>query len=133
MSATKELIRKGMKKPYFFEDYLMEVHAIQYIGLDDGMPDDFEDWLSSLGTDELVDYANEYGKKLLNLNKKPIKVDIRKRKVNKKCKHGVPETNYDRRLKVHISNNCALCSVTLKELKEYAKNIKLHIDACNDE
>jgi hypothetical protein len=43
-----------------FEDYLQTKHAEQYIGLDDEMPDDYEDWISNLSTDDWIDYGNKY-------------------------------------------------------------------------
>ena len=42
-----------------FEDFLANEHAQQYTGLDDMMPDDFNDWLANLGVDELIEYADE--------------------------------------------------------------------------
>ena len=42
-----------------FESYLMEVHARDYHGTDDNMPDDFEKWLGELDTQELMDHAEE--------------------------------------------------------------------------
>jgi len=42
-----------------FEDYLMEKHSEQYIGLDDDMPDDFNDWLCQLDPQEIIDFAEE--------------------------------------------------------------------------
>lgn len=44
-----------------FEDYLEEIHAKQYHGLDDDMPDDYENWLSNLDIEELIEYADCYG------------------------------------------------------------------------
>jgi hypothetical protein len=46
-----------------FEDYLQTKHAEQYTGLDDEMPDDYEDWLSNLDQEELIRYANIYASK----------------------------------------------------------------------
>ena len=42
-----------------FEKYLMEIHARDYHGTDDNMPDDFEKWLGELDTQELMDHAEE--------------------------------------------------------------------------
>jgi len=47
-----------------FEDYLGEKHAEQYTGLDDEMSDDFVDWMEQLDNQELIDYADEYIKKV---------------------------------------------------------------------
>lgn len=43
-----------------FEDYLQTKHAEQYHGLDDNMPDDYEEWLSNLSSDEWIFYAQKY-------------------------------------------------------------------------
>lgn len=55
---------------YKFEDYLKEVHAKQYHGLDDDMPDDYENWLSELGLEDVIEYANDYGKVCIKKLKK---------------------------------------------------------------
>lgn len=47
-----------------FEDYLYEKHADQYVGLDDDMPDDYQDWFAALDINEVVEYADEYVNKL---------------------------------------------------------------------
>lgn len=49
-----------MKKDYTLINYLMEKHADQYIGLDDDMPDDCNDWLEQLDVEEVIDYAERY-------------------------------------------------------------------------
>lgn len=52
-----------------FEDYLRDIHAEQYRGLDDEMPDDYQDWLTDKSSVEIIEYAEEffrrelYGKK----------------------------------------------------------------------
>ncbi len=43
-----------------FEKYLQDKHADQYIGLDDEMPDDFNDWLQDLSVDEYLEYGDKY-------------------------------------------------------------------------
>lgn len=40
-----------------FEDYLEDVHAKEYHGTDDDMPDAFETWISTLDTSEVIEYA----------------------------------------------------------------------------
>ena len=45
-----------------FEDYLQEKHAEQYTGLDDEMPDNYEDWLADLDINDLIKWANKYAK-----------------------------------------------------------------------
>jgi len=42
-----------------FENYLKDVHAENYIGTDDGMPDAFYHWLSNLDIDELIEYGDK--------------------------------------------------------------------------
>ena len=42
-----------------FEDYLMEIHAKQYIGLDDEMSDDYEKWVSELDCNDIIEYAGK--------------------------------------------------------------------------
>jgi hypothetical protein len=44
-----------------FEDLLQTKHAEQYTGLDDEMPDDYNDWIDSLSADEWIDFGNLYG------------------------------------------------------------------------
>lgn len=44
-----------------FETYLQYKHADQYVGLDDEMPDDFNEWLEDLPMDEWILMA-EYWK-----------------------------------------------------------------------
>ena len=42
-----------------FEDFLMEKHAEQYVGIKDTMIDDYERWTSELDVQELIDFADE--------------------------------------------------------------------------
>jgi hypothetical protein len=41
-----------------FENYLQNKHGRQYVGLD------YEKWLSELDIQEVIDWAEEWGKKL---------------------------------------------------------------------
>ena len=43
-----------------FERYLQDKHADQYQGLDDEMPDNFNEWLEDMGPDEMITLANKY-------------------------------------------------------------------------
>lgn len=43
-----------------FEEFLIDVHAKQYIGLDDDMPDDFDRWLQDLSVDEWLEYGDKF-------------------------------------------------------------------------
>jgi hypothetical protein len=45
---------------YTFEDFLMEKHSEQYVGTDDMMIDDFNDWVQNLGVDELIEYGDKF-------------------------------------------------------------------------
>jgi len=47
-----------------FEQYLQDKHAEQYNGLDDEMPDNFNEWLEELGSDEMIEYAEKWHKSL---------------------------------------------------------------------
>ena len=53
------------KKITDFEEYLINIHADQYFGLDDDMPDDYEDWLLNLGIQEIIDYAQDCINKII--------------------------------------------------------------------
>ena len=44
-----------------FEEYLEQIHAEDYTGLDDDMPDRFDSWLTDLQVDDLMTYAQEWG------------------------------------------------------------------------
>jgi hypothetical protein len=43
-----------------FEDYLKDLHGLNYMGTDDDMPDKFEAWLSKLDVDEIIKCVNDY-------------------------------------------------------------------------
>jgi len=48
-------------KKQSFEEYLMDKHADQYIGVDDNMPEDFNNWLTEeLGAEDIIDYAEKW-------------------------------------------------------------------------
>jgi len=49
-----------IEKPRKFEEYLQDKHAAQYQGLDDEMPDNFNEWLEDLGSDEMIEYADKW-------------------------------------------------------------------------
>lgn len=42
-----------------FEEFLKYIHAQDYHGTDDDMPDAFEAWLEQLQLDDLLKYANQ--------------------------------------------------------------------------
>lgn len=43
-----------------FEDYLKDVHAMGYVGNDDDMPDAYADWVAELGSEDMIQYAEEW-------------------------------------------------------------------------
>lgn len=43
-----------------FEDFLMDVHAEQFEGIGDHMPDDYPEWISLLEIDEVIEYADKF-------------------------------------------------------------------------
>lgn len=45
-----------------FEEYLKEIHAKNYTGIDDDMSDNFESWLEGIDIELLLDLASNYGK-----------------------------------------------------------------------
>lgn len=49
-----------IKKYKDFEDFLQDKHADQYIGLDDDMPDDYDNWLQELSSEEWIEYGNKF-------------------------------------------------------------------------
>ena len=44
-----------------FEKFLQEKHADQYEGLDDEMPDDFNNWLCEMDVDNWIVLGDLYG------------------------------------------------------------------------
>jgi len=61
-----------------FEDFLQEVHGEQYVGTDDMMPDDYEEWLQDLDVDRWILLGMRFalkmqGKTLDKLQKSIIK------------------------------------------------------------
>lgn len=42
------------------EEYLIDVHAKQYVGLDDEMPEDFDNWIEQLDPIEWEVYATKW-------------------------------------------------------------------------
>lgn len=48
-----------------FEEFLREVHGLEYHGLDDDMPDEFDRWLANLPIDKVIALADEFGQRLL--------------------------------------------------------------------
>ena len=57
-----------------FERYLQDIHAQDYHGTDDDMPDDFERWLTELQVDDLIEYAEQVIKKQSDTIEKLLKL-----------------------------------------------------------
>ena len=57
-----------------FETFMIDKHAEQYQGLDDEMPDDYNEWLQSLSHDEVCEYIGEFSV-LITSFKFPKKID----------------------------------------------------------
>jgi len=53
-----------------FEDFLVDKHAEQYVGTDDNMVEDCEDWISFQDVDDITELAEEYGKKVFKQGRK---------------------------------------------------------------
>lgn len=47
-----------------FTEYLQNIHAEDYHGVDDDMPDAFDNWLSELEVDDIIEYADGYANKI---------------------------------------------------------------------
>lgn len=66
MSKTKEYLIETNEKDFYiatkltFEEFMKGVHAEDYHGTDDDMPDNFELWESNLDIQEVIDYAEEF-------------------------------------------------------------------------
>lgn len=43
-----------------FEKVLIDKHAEQYAGLDDEMPEDYEEWVTELDINDVIRWANEW-------------------------------------------------------------------------
>lgn len=58
-------IQEYKKSPYPFEEFLKEIHAKNYMGTDDDMPDSFESFITDLDSEELIEHANVFSKILI--------------------------------------------------------------------
>lgn len=47
-----------------FEQFLQDMHAKTYAGLDDDMQDNFETWIVNKDIEEICEYAELYGRKM---------------------------------------------------------------------
>jgi len=60
-----------------FEQYLKDIHAINYMGTDDDMPEKFETWLANQDIDTLMSYADDYAKDCVRLDRERINKGIK--------------------------------------------------------
>ena len=67
-----------------FEDFLAEIHAKDYKGLDDDMIDDFNHWIVELQFDDIIEYADEYTKQALASQKQSFKQVVEEMKYKDK-------------------------------------------------
>jgi len=65
-------LQEYKKAQYPFEEYLKEIHAKDYMGTDDDMPDSFDDFLGNLDGEEYIKHGNVFSKILLDLIGKDI-------------------------------------------------------------
>ena len=47
-----------------FERFMQDEHALQYMGLDDEMPDNYSDWMADLSVDEWLELGEKFYKKI---------------------------------------------------------------------
>jgi hypothetical protein len=45
------------KTTFYFDQFLRDIHAQDYHGLDDDMPDNFDRWLENLEAGDIMEYA----------------------------------------------------------------------------
>lgn len=50
-----------MQRVKTFEEFLIDFHAQGYVGTDDDMVEDFEDWIQDLDLDDMLKLADCYG------------------------------------------------------------------------
>lgn len=61
-------------KPQSFEEFLKDIHTEEYYGTDDNMPDSFDNFMTDLEQEDLIEYANMYGIKMHALGVSEIKI-----------------------------------------------------------
>lgn len=49
-----------MKLQEKFDDYLKDIHAKQYMGTDDNLPDAFDDFISNATGEEMLGYMRKF-------------------------------------------------------------------------
>ena len=55
-------LQEYKKTQYPFEEYLKEIHAEDYMGTNDDMSDDFDDFLVNLEPESIIGHANAFSK-----------------------------------------------------------------------
>lgn len=68
---VRELIspRENLDKKQWgdkFESFLIDKHAEQYNGLDDEMPENYNDWLQDLSHDEIIEMIGEFCQRIFS-------------------------------------------------------------------
>ena len=66
IETQMDVIQKGLKpkKHIYFEDFLQDIHAEQYEGLDDDMPDNYDTWRQEMDVDDWMAYGEMFADKL---------------------------------------------------------------------
>ena len=72
LQEYKKNLQEYKKAQYPFEEYLKEIHAINYMGTNDDMSDSFDDFLGNLDGEEYIEHGNAFSKMLLDLIGKDI-------------------------------------------------------------
>ena len=75
MNYIEEIKRSKYPNKFSFECFLKSIHADNYIGTDDDMGDDFEDWLGELEPEDVIGYAEQALRMALDIDKSPIPID----------------------------------------------------------
>ena len=57
---------------YPFEEFLKEIHAIDYMGTNDDMADSFESFVNNLDLEECIEHGNAFAKILLDVIPKDV-------------------------------------------------------------
>jgi hypothetical protein len=65
----EDYLKRFKEAKHPFEEYLKVIHAKDYHGVDDDMPDAFLEWITELDPEEFISHANVFSKMLLDLIK----------------------------------------------------------------
>jgi hypothetical protein len=55
-----------------FDYYLQELHSKQYEGIDDDMPEDFNNWLGQFDVNDILEFVKDWEKTLGFWEQEPI-------------------------------------------------------------